>query len=45
MLALAAVGLFFVPGILLDVYSYSTPAVWVVIFTVDWLHPYDMNYL
>jgi uncharacterized membrane protein len=33
-LALAAVGLFFVPGISLDVYSYSVLAVWVVIFTI-----------
>ena len=33
-LALAAVGLFFVPGISLDGYSYSVLAVWVAIFTI-----------
>jgi hypothetical protein len=33
-LALVAVGLFFLPGISLDVYSYFMLAVWVVIFTV-----------
>ncbi len=33
-LALAAVGLFFVPGISLDVYSYVTLAVWAVLFTI-----------
>lgn len=33
-LDLAAVGLFFVPGISLDVYSYAILAVWVVMFTI-----------
>lgn len=31
-LALAAVGLFFVPGISLEVYSYAVLAAWVVLF-------------
>jgi len=30
----AAVGLFFVPGLSLDVYAYAVLAVWVVVFTV-----------
>jgi hypothetical protein len=33
-LALAAVGLFFVPSISLEVYSYTVLAVWVVLFAV-----------
>jgi len=33
-MVLAAVGLFFVPGISLDVYAYAVLAVWVVMFTV-----------
>jgi len=33
-LVLAVVGLFFIPGISLDVYSYAVLAVWAVMFTV-----------
>ena len=33
-MAFAAVGLFFVPGLSLDVYAYAVLAVWVVVFTV-----------
>jgi len=33
-MAVAAVGLFFVPGLSLDVYAYAVLAVWVVVFTV-----------
>ncbi len=45
-LALAAVGLFFVPGISLDVYSYSVLAVWVAIFTIAMVVSFRyMNFL
>jgi hypothetical protein len=33
-MAMAAVGLFYVPGLSLDIYSYAVLAVWVVMFTV-----------